>query len=504
MNSIISLPRLIDLLSRASSKDKAICEDFIRCFAGGVGDALGKNGNVRIKGFGMFNVVSSGGVRRIVFIPDRELADAVNAPFACFEPVELAPGVSEDVLAAADDAMTDTVTGNIIYESETEIVSETIYDQVEHSPESPDDASPDDASPDEEPSVSSCADSPSVVSDGVPDDASASVPKADAPADQSESGEDDVVGHSGTIEMDLSVPVPERVSSDNAEDTIANSRQTSEDASGDLVVDFGFDISVDIPGDEPAEAAESDSPITEESLEGEVPEATSFIDSVELSDTDPDVDDAHDSLSDEDADQNSSVDLNVSDEIEDLPPTPWAGKTKEEDAFMDTTGLGLLTPEARQRMLDRQSKNSDKERSGTSPWFWIAIAYIGGMAIGFMLGFFGHDYLKGLSDRDKTIDLSDAPAPSATEDEVIDLTQEDENLIGTQDVNLEQMPDSAILKSQTDSVSSARTDSVTAPHLGQPPVYDTITPNRNLNTLALKHYGNKVYWVYIFLDNQDK
>ncbi|MDE6653805.1 MAG: hypothetical protein K2K37_05390, partial [Muribaculaceae bacterium] len=42
------------------------------------------------------------------------------------------------------------------------------------------------------------------------------------------------------------------------------------------------------------------------------------------------------------------------------------------------------------------------------------------------------------------------------------------------------------------------------PHLGQPPVYDTITPNRNLNTLALKHYGNKVYWVYIFLDNQDK
>ncbi|MDE6692196.1 MAG: HU family DNA-binding protein, partial [Muribaculaceae bacterium] len=180
MNSIISLPRLIDLLSRASSKDKAICEDFIRCFAGGVGDALGKNGNVRIKGFGMFNVVTSGGVRRIVFIPDRELADAVNAPFACFEPVELAPGVSEDVLAAADDVMADTVTGNIIYESETEIVSETVYDQVEHTPESTD----------EEPSVSSCADSPSVVSDGAPDDASASGTESDAPAERSESGED--------------------------------------------------------------------------------------------------------------------------------------------------------------------------------------------------------------------------------------------------------------------------------------------------------------------------
>ncbi|MDE6692295.1 MAG: hypothetical protein K2K05_02815, partial [Muribaculaceae bacterium] len=320
----------------------------------------------------------------------------------------------------------------------------------------------------------------------------------------SESGEDDVVGNSGTIETNSSVAAPESISSDNADDTIANSRQTSEDASGDLVIDFGFDISVDIPEIEPEEASESDSSISEESLEGEIPEGTSYIDSVESSNPDPDEDEAPDSLSEENADQNSTAEPYVSDEIEDLPPAPWAGKTKEEDTFMDTTGLGLLTPEARQRMLDRQSKNSDKERSGTSPWFWIAIAYIGGMAIGFMLGLFGHDYVKGLSDRDKTIDLSDAPAPSATEDEVIDLTQEDENLIGTQDANLVQLPDSALSKSQTDSVSSAQTDSVTVPHLGQPPVYDTITPNRNLNTLALKHYGNKVYWVYIFLDNQDK
>lgn len=457
MNSIISLPRLIDLLSRASSKDKALCEEFIRCFSDGVGDALGKNGNVRIKGFGIFNVVVSGGVRRIVFIPDRELADAVNAPFACFEPVELAPGVSEEVLEAADDEMTDTVAGNIIYDSESETISETVGVPVAESPEATDE--------DITSSVSAPYDAP--VSDHVDDTL----------VEQPESGEDEVVGNSGEIEMG---------------------------ASDEMVIDFGFDVSVDIPEEESPESSVTDSPVPAENIPYEATEVQSSSGSDELSVLDSNDDSASERISDEAAGQSDPSEEAVDDESEDLPPTPWAGKTKEDDGFADTTGLGLLTPEARQRMLDRQNKSNDKERSATSPWFWIAIAYIVGMAIGFMLGFFGHDYLKGLSDKDQTIDLSKAPAPYATEDEVLDLTGSDNDLIGAQDVVPVQMPDSAEVKAQTDSLSSAKTDSVAAPHLGQPPVYDTITPNRNLNSLAQKHYGNKVYWVYIFLDNQDK
>lgn len=503
MNSIISLPRLIDLLSKASSKDKAMCEEFIRCFSDGIGDALGKSGNVRIKGFGIFNVVASGGVRRIVFIPDRELADAVNAPFACFEPVELAPGVSEEVLAAADDEMTDTVAGNIIYDSETEAFSQTVGAPVTQSHEAPESTEEDNNS-----------------TGSTPDDVHGSVD--DTPAEQPDGGDGETMGKSGEIDKSASESASESVSTPESDDSIDDLPTATTDASDDLVIDFGFDVSFDIPGEGAEDNPISDSPEFAEDIPDEASEVPSSAVTEEMSDLDSYDDTAPEMPSDEVADQHvpfedteqpasydgadetNSSEEPAEDEIEDLPPTPWAGKTKEDDGFTDTTGLGLLTPEARQRMLDRQNKSKDKERSGTSPWFWIAIAYIGGLAIGFMLGFFGHDYLKGLSDKDQTIDLTKAPISDDPDEEVIDLTGADDDLVGAQNVNPVEMLDSAEVKEQSDSVSSAMTDSVTTPRLGQPPVYDTITPNNNLNTLAYKHYGNRIYWVYIFLDNQDK
>ena len=35
-------------------------------------------------------------------------------------------------------------------------------------------------------------------------------------------------------------------------------------------------------------------------------------------------------------------------------------------------------------------------------------------------------------------------------------------------------------------------------------VVETIEPGKFLTTIALKHYGNKIFWVYIYRENEDK
>ncbi len=432
MNSIISLPKLIDLLAKASSKDRALCERFVKAFSSEVGEALGSSGSVKLKGFGQFRVVSYDGIRRIVFVPEKDMADAVNAPFVCFEPVELAPGVDEEVLSSVDDDMSDSVSANIIIGQADEAITDTIYEEPEDSADQPAQLSIDFV---QEEIVAEATPTPEVPADDVPDQES----------------------------LDEEEAAPESVE-----------------------IDFGIEIPVISTDEELTDVTQEEKDIKSEA---EMPELS---ESPQPSDT-----------------NGPSEIIGVDDKAEtptydDIPSQPWATARTEEDIPVQA-GLDLLTPEARQRLQTQPYKKKTKTEVSGFPWFWVAVAYVGGMAIGFALGFFGHDYLKGQSDEDDTIDLS-TPANVGSTDEVIDLTVTDDELLYSEMDDSLQQPEVNVPTGVSDTISTtvAKEDSIVAPQLGQAPVYDTITPKNNLNTLALKHYGNKVYWVYIFLDNQDK
>lgn len=106
MNDKINLPALVQLLALRSGDTKKQAEDFIKALFKEIADALAAEDSVKLKGIGVFKVievearksvnVSTGedheipAHRKVVFIPDKDLAAAVNEPFNMFETVEIA------------------------------------------------------------------------------------------------------------------------------------------------------------------------------------------------------------------------------------------------------------------------------------------------------------------------------------------------------------------------------------------------------------------------------
>ena len=119
MNEKITLPpTLVSLLADKTGKQKKQCEDFLREFFNTPVDAMEAGENVRIKSLGTFKVVAveprksvnvnTGeqmeipGHNKIVFVPAKELAEEVNAPFAMFESIEIPDNALEDPLLSSE------------------------------------------------------------------------------------------------------------------------------------------------------------------------------------------------------------------------------------------------------------------------------------------------------------------------------------------------------------------------------------------------------------------
>ncbi|MDE6246464.1 MAG: HU family DNA-binding protein [Muribaculaceae bacterium] len=164
MNNKITLSRLIALLAEKSGKDTKICEEVLKSFFRNISAALENGESVKINGLGVFKVsmmearksvdVTSGTDNeipahgKVVFIPAKELAEAVNAPFEMFETIELDEEILEEDLMTAEaegnQILATTEREEIILEEEKrdELVKE--YPDIEKIMESTD-ASDDDS-----------------------------------------------------------------------------------------------------------------------------------------------------------------------------------------------------------------------------------------------------------------------------------------------------------------------------------------------------------------------
>ncbi len=101
MNNTITLPELVKLLSAVTNSSEATAQQFLSEFFNSIGDALAEGKNVTIKNIGTF-ALDSLKPGEIKFLPDSDLAEAINHPFAFFEPVELDDDLTEEELATAD------------------------------------------------------------------------------------------------------------------------------------------------------------------------------------------------------------------------------------------------------------------------------------------------------------------------------------------------------------------------------------------------------------------
>lgn len=120
MNRKITFPELTALLSARTGETKKQCEQFLKELFGTVINSLVEGESVKIKGLGTFRLteiesrksvnVNTGmefeipGHRRVTFVAAKSLAERINEPFESFETIELSDDVTDSELDAVDEA----------------------------------------------------------------------------------------------------------------------------------------------------------------------------------------------------------------------------------------------------------------------------------------------------------------------------------------------------------------------------------------------------------------
>lgn len=119
MNAKITFPELIEAVATSTNTSKRISETFLKEFFALISDSLAKDESVKIKRIGTFKLtavdarksvnVNTGeeieipAHKRIVYTPDKELAEAINMPFANFETIELSDNIPDSELVKLED-----------------------------------------------------------------------------------------------------------------------------------------------------------------------------------------------------------------------------------------------------------------------------------------------------------------------------------------------------------------------------------------------------------------
>lgn len=126
MNSKVTFPELVDAVAAATECPKRVSELFLKELFTAISEALRNGENVRVRGLGLFKLtnvdarksvnVNTGeemeipSHRKVSFVPEKALADAINAPFAEFDTVVLDDSLTEEdlqLMARVDDDVAD-------------------------------------------------------------------------------------------------------------------------------------------------------------------------------------------------------------------------------------------------------------------------------------------------------------------------------------------------------------------------------------------------------------
>ncbi len=105
MKEKIAFPQLVGLVAEKASTTERMSELFLQELFAIVTQELAEGKSVTIKGLGTFKTTKDDSGKDVVFTPDKDLAEAVNAPFAQFVPVALCDEVTDEMLSEIDNSM---------------------------------------------------------------------------------------------------------------------------------------------------------------------------------------------------------------------------------------------------------------------------------------------------------------------------------------------------------------------------------------------------------------
>jgi len=132
MNNIVNLSQLITRLAKVTNSDPNTARRFLRTFFATIEEALAEGDTIEIKGIGTFRRCDDPAVGTpgtVGFAPADDFAEEINRPFAVFEPVELADGLTaedlepetEEIPAEAPLAKTPSEINETVIEPEPEV-----------------------------------------------------------------------------------------------------------------------------------------------------------------------------------------------------------------------------------------------------------------------------------------------------------------------------------------------------------------------------------------------
>lgn len=143
MNQKIPFHDLSARIASATGISEESAELFVKNFFDLISEALTAGENVRIKEIGSFTVIDVNGEKTVEFVPDKEITDVINAPFAMFEAVTLNDDLSDDMLLEVDREQQSEETKETAQPEETTateettVVAETTPSPEETAPEAP-------------------------------------------------------------------------------------------------------------------------------------------------------------------------------------------------------------------------------------------------------------------------------------------------------------------------------------------------------------------------------
>ncbi len=130
MNTKTPLRQLAETIAQEAGITTDDAQIFVKELFAIVAEELSCGESVDIPGLGTFTVLA-GGDNPLKFIPCREFADEVNAPFAIFQPVEVSDSLTTDELqAVVSDDVTPAEEQSIIQEVTSEPIIEELPEET--------------------------------------------------------------------------------------------------------------------------------------------------------------------------------------------------------------------------------------------------------------------------------------------------------------------------------------------------------------------------------------
>ncbi len=254
----------------------------------------------------------------------------------------------------------------------------------------------------------------------------------------------------------------------------------------DSITDDDLSISLSLPSDEEQEIPETE----------KIPEISETENNIETDNTTPSIPNQTDNAEEEEIRPVQEIESDESQDFEHVQSEENNRRVQlgVNIPFVDNGSSSIsnnyFVPED-DDPTEEETQEEEPKKKGSLTWLWIIIT-------GIIIGVGGGLLAAFLAYPDNT--YSQLDEIEETQEEIIAPTDSISAIVGEQEENI---TTEAIDITDKEPAAPAQTAQISE-ETTKEPVYETVSGSNYLAVMARRHYGKSIFWVYIYLANQDK